>query len=60
VFKDWGDPGDKINVNIAHEIPEGENMPTSYRYLHLMSKASILKINRLFKTDFELFGYEVM
>jgi hypothetical protein len=52
--------GDKINENVGPEMPESESLQRSHKYLHLMSKASILKINRLFKSDFELFGYEVV
>jgi hypothetical protein len=50
--------GKRINENVANEISEGANNPNSYKYLHLMNKSSIRKINQLFETDFQLFGYE--
>ena len=51
---------EKINANCTDNAPEGENRPDQYKYLHLMSNASIGKINQLFKADFEMFGYEAM
>jgi hypothetical protein len=52
--------GEKINENVANERLADENKPNSYKYLSLMSAASIRKINQLFKVDFDLFGYEVV
>jgi len=52
--------GEKVNENVANEISERENKPNSYKHVHKMSDASIRKINQLFKTDFDICGYEVL
>jgi Sulfotransferase family len=49
---------EKISENVTSDASKGENGPTSTRYLHMMADASIRKINQLFKTDFDIFGYE--
>lgn len=52
--------GEKTNENVTNEVPEGENNRSGYKYLDMMSNASIRKINHLFKMDFDLFGYETV
>lgn len=51
---------ERTNENCTRKVSEGESRPAGSRYLHLMGNASIRKINHLFKTDFEMFGYQVM
>jgi hypothetical protein len=49
------DQFDKANANIMVD-PVGINN-TEYKYVNRMNQKSIDKINTLFKTDFEIFGY---
>jgi hypothetical protein len=41
-------------------IIDRENKLNRYKYVHKMSDASIQKINQLFKTDFDIYGYEAL
>lgn len=53
------DEPEKINHNVSNSTSERSGDRPGYRYLHLMNRSSIEKINRLFRDDFELFGYEM-
>ncbi|GLS35464.1 hypothetical protein GCM10010869_10520 [Mesorhizobium tianshanense] len=44
---------EQINENVSRKFPEGDR----YRYAAQMSSSSIRRINQLFKSDFDLFGY---
>jgi hypothetical protein len=48
---------EKVNENVTNDV-QAQSGPTGSKYLSLMAKASIDKINQLFKVDFDLFGYE--
>jgi hypothetical protein len=50
-------PSERANANVSDGPPDYQT-PAHSRYLNLMSAASISKINTLFSSDFELFGYE--
>jgi hypothetical protein len=45
------------NANVSPVSNDSGDNPQRYRYVHLMSRASIEKINDLFADDFSLFGY---
>jgi hypothetical protein len=53
------DEPERINRNVSSSTSERSSDRTGYRYLHLMNRSSIEKINRLFSDDFELFGYDM-
>lgn len=47
----------EASANVVDLDGESDTNPFNYRYVHLMDKQSINKINHLFASDFELFGY---
>lgn len=51
---------DKMNVNVTDGTSEKTGDRPGYRYVHLMNRSSIDRINDLFRADFDLFGYDVM
>jgi hypothetical protein len=49
---------ERLNANISNLSAASCCTQTGSRYLHLMTPASIDKINQLFREDFELFDYK--
>ena len=49
---------DTCNANVVDLEGGAANNPSGYRYVDRMDSRSIKKINRLFDSDFELFGYK--
>ena len=54
------DEPEKASRNVSNATSEKCSNRFGYRYLHLMNRRSIQKINYLFKEDFELFGYDMV
>lgn len=54
------DEPERTSHNVSNVISGKPGSQFGYRYPHLMNRSSIEKINRLFKDDFELFGYEML
>lgn len=52
------EPMAPVNANVADLEGSAANNPFGYRYVDRMNSESIKKINRIFKDDFDLFGYE--
>lgn len=47
----------QVNANVVELEARASADDSNYRYIDRMSTASIRKINRLFASDFEIFGY---
>jgi hypothetical protein len=47
-----------INLNVSGPLDGPATNPCAYRYVDRMNSKSIDKINRLFASDFEFFGYD--
>ena len=50
-------PVEPRNANIVDMEGASASNPFGYRYVDRMNSRSIDKINRLFKKDFDIFGY---
>ena len=50
----------KMNENYGLNIKLYDNGNTKQSYINFLNKESILKINSLYKKDFELFNYEML
>jgi hypothetical protein len=51
---------ERTNRNVTDPSTLERSSTAAYRYANRMSSRSIEKINRLFRQDFELFGYEMV
>ena len=54
------DEPERINRNVSNTSELKSSNERGYRYIHLMNRRSIEKINHLFRDDFELFDYEMV
>ena len=52
-------PGERLNANVSDNAAGIRMTPVGPRYLNHMNAASKSKINTLFRSDFELFDYEM-
>lgn len=50
----------KMNTKYGLNLPLYDNGNTQKSYINLFNKESIMKINRLYKKDFELFNYQMI
>ena len=50
----------KMNEKYGLNIKSYDNGNSQKSYINLLNKESILKINSLYKKDFELFNYEML
>ena len=50
----------KMNQQYELNIPLYDNGNTQKSYINFLNKESIMKINNLYKRDFELFNYKMI
>jgi len=50
----------KMNEKYGLNIPLYDDGNSQQSYINLLNKESIIKINSLYKKDFELFNYEMI
>ena len=49
---------EQVNSNVVEILGDSNANPFGYRYVNRMNSRSIGRINQLFQTDFEIFGYD--
>jgi hypothetical protein len=54
------DEPERLSRNVSDLVPQENDSGHGYRYIHLMKRSSIDRINDLFGKDFEMFGYEIV